>query len=130
MERIVMARKEEDTDDWIITGYGRNSTGTALDGIFEFNLKSDLKSSENIKSISVHPGRSDLLSLILDSGVMIVKVSKDNWNPEILLFQDFPCDTIQWGSEEDDPINGEKGCKIVLISKESKEMKLFTLSSI
>lgn len=129
MEIIVIARAE-DSDDWIITGYGRNSIGTALEGIFEFSLKSDFKCSENIKNISIHPERSDLLGLILDSGFMVVKVSKDNWNPEILLLQDCPCDTIQWGSEEDDPISGEKGCKIVLISKESKEMKLFTLSSI
>ena len=128
MERIVLAKSSD--DDWIVTGYGRNSNGTGLDGIFEFSLKSDLKIEEALKAISIHPERNDLLALILEKSLLIVKVSQDNWNPETLLLQDCQCDTIQWGPEEDDPISGERGCKIVIISKENKEMKLFTLSSI
>lgn len=129
MERIVLARMDDkNKDDWIITGYGRNQNG--LDGIFEFNLKSDLKCCDPLKNISIHPNRSEILALILDTSVLIVKISQDNWNPETLLLQDCRCDTIQWGPEEDDPINGERGCKIVLIDKESKQMKLYTLSSI
>lgn len=126
-ERIVLGRMN-DKAAWIITGYGRNPSD--LDGIYEFNLKSDLKCDEQLRNLSIHPDRNDLLALILENSVLIVKVSQDNWNPETLLLQDCRCDTIQWGPEEDDPINGEKGCKIVLIDKESKQMKLFTLSSI
>jgi hypothetical protein len=127
MERIVLGRMD-DKISWIITGYGRNPSG--LDGIFEFNLKSDLKCYDNLRNFAIHPDRTDLLALILDTSVLIVKVSQDNWNPETILLQDCRCDAIQWGPEENDPINGERGCKIVLVDKESKQMKLFTLSSI
>ena len=127
MERIVLGRMD-DKAGWIISGYGRNPSG--LDGIFEFNLKSDLKCDDHMRNLSIHPDRNDLLALILDTSVLIIKVSQDNWNPETILLQDCRCDTIQWGPEENDPINEERGCKIVLVDKESKQMKLFTLSSI
>lgn len=127
MERIVLGRMD-DKSGWIITGYERNPSG--LDGIFEFNLKSDLKCDDQLRNLSIHPDRNDLLALILESSVLIVKVSQDNWNPETILLEQSRCDTMQWGPEESDPISGESGCKIVLIDKESKQFKLLTLTAI
>ena len=127
MDRIVISRMDADSG-WIITGYGRG-TGS-LDGIFEFSLKSDLNCAENLKSLSIHPERNDLLALILENSLLIVKVSQDNWNPETISLPEMRCDTIQWGPEENDPITGEKGCKIVLVNRETKQMTLFTLSAI
>ena len=125
-ERILTGRS--DGDDWIITGYSRNLTD--LEGVFEFSLNSDLLKEKKsmLKSVCTHPDQSDLIALILKQSVLIVKVSNDHWKPEILLLPDEDCDSIQWGPIEDDPISGEKGCKVVLIDKETKCIKLYTLT--
>lgn len=135
-ERILVARFVEEDNDWIITGFSRTSSG--LEGAFEFSLKSDLiKSDKNnevhaveLKSISIHADRPDLLALILKDSIVFVKVSLDHWKPEILSINCADCDSLHWGPTEDDPINGEKGCKVVLIAKESKQIKLYTLARI
>lgn len=135
-ERILVARQagdaESDTRDWIVTGYSRNAGGTGLEGVFEFNLRTDLHvESESVRSLSIHPDRPDLFSLILTKTVLIVKVSSDNWNPETTTIPgDCAGDTVQWGPEEDDPISGERGCKVVVIWREGKLIRLYTLSRI
>lgn len=131
MERILMGRCCD--EDWIITGYSRNATG--LDGIFEFSLRNDLlkidlETKVFLKSVSIHPDRPDLIALILADRVLFVKVSLDHWKPETLSIDCDDCDSVQWGPPEYDPINGEKGCKVILIGKESKRMQLFTFSRI
>lgn len=140
IERILMARshkndQDQDRDqdqesDWIITGYLRNAT--SLDGVFEFSLKNDLLSHQQLKSISIHPCRCDLIALIFDSNeILIVKVSQDHWTPSTLLIPAASeIDSLHWGPCEDDPITGERGCKIVTIGKESKVIRLYTISRI
>ena len=138
IERILVARKVENAEhdwDWILTGYSRNST--SLDGVFEFNVKHDLlkqqpTQSAHIKGLSIHPDRCNLIALILDSNeILIIKVSKDHWTPSTLLISlSAEIDAVHWGPCEDDPITGERGCKIVTIEKESKVIRLYTISKI
>lgn len=149
-ERILVC-KGSDGEDYLLTGFERNSSGTGLDGIYKFKLKADLlkgnndnyKDKDNVESvdrvrgISIHPDDNlNLFSVMLETGILIVKVSKDHWRPETIFFPnlisneavDLSFDTtIQWGPEEEDPITGEKGCKVVLIGEETKIMRLYTL---
>lgn len=132
IDTIVTARKQEHQDDWIIKGYTRGAV--SLDGAFEFSLSNDLNCTEkSVKSLSIHPDRSDLLALLFENArdILIVKVSKDHWAPSCLLIDTArEVDAVHWGPCEDDPITGEKGCKIVTIEKESKVIRLYTLSKI
>lgn len=140
-ERVIVGRSVTTSNDneteWIVTGFAYNGNG-GMEGVFEFNLRSDLHVNDqnvNVLSLSIHPTRPDLFAIIMSSRVLIVKVSSDNWNPETLLIDDIDTNSvgdsvIQWGPEEIDSISGEKGCKVVLIGKESKRVKLYTLSRI
>ena len=131
IDRVVTALKHQD-DDWIIKGYTRGAV--SLEGAFEFSLSNDLNCKEkSIKSLSIHPDRPDLLALLFENApdILIVKVSKDHWAPSCLLIDTAgEVDAVHWGPCEEDPITGEKGCKIVTIEKESKVIRLYTLSKI
>ena len=151
LERILVCQGT-DGGDYLLTGFERSSSGIGLDGIFKFKLKADLLKDNNdndkdkynvesvcrVRGISIHPDdRLNLFSVTLETGILIVKVSKDHWRPETILFPNNPTNnetghllpdtTIQWGPEEEDPITGEKGCKVVLIEEETKIMRLYTL---
>lgn len=135
IERIIIARsykndEDQSGGDWFITGYLRN--GTSLDGVFEFSLKNDLLIQQQLKSISIHPCQCDLIALIFDTNdILIVKVSQDHWSPSTLLIPAaIEIDSLHWGPCEDDPITGERGCKIVTIGKENKLIRLYTISRI
>ena len=119
-----------------IYGYKMNSSSIDLDCIFTFDLSSVKVEDENginlaIKSISIHPERSDLFGVLLqDSRVLVVQVSADHWKPEykwIDKSEDL-CDGMRWGPEEIDPITGEIGSKLVLLAKESKKLQLYTIT--
>lgn len=125
-----------------IIGYKLVSTTQTVEGIFEIQVNDLLPSVTQVYTIKMHPTRSDLIGVSTDSGVLIIKVSPDHWAPQWKLisltedgdsvdslktFRDIDKISICWGPEEIDPISEEYEWKLVLIEKESKKMRLYTV---